>query len=118
MLCKESILQYPNTEKPDSLFTDASHYAYSGVLTQAVESPEDLIFTAYTSGSLSNMQQKWSATEREAFAVYQFVLKFDLYLRGIECILHCNHKLLEPFLFKGITSLNLTGGLWNWQTIV
>ena len=25
-----------------TLFTDASHYAYSGVLIQAVDSPEDL----------------------------------------------------------------------------
>ena len=28
-LCKESILQYPNMKKPYTLFTDASHYAYS-----------------------------------------------------------------------------------------
>ena len=35
--CKEPILQYPNMEKLYTLFTDASHYAYSGVLTQAVE---------------------------------------------------------------------------------
>ena len=36
-LCKEPILQYPNTEKPYTLFTDASDYAYSRVLTQAVK---------------------------------------------------------------------------------
>ena len=48
------------------------------------------------------MQQRWSATEKEAFAVYQSVLKFDLYLRGTECILCCDHKVLEPFLSKGM----------------
>ena len=42
MFGKEPILQFPNTEKSDTLFTDASHYAYSGVLTRAVESPDDL----------------------------------------------------------------------------
>ena len=41
-LCKVPILLYPNMENPYTLFTDAGHYAYSGVLTQAVESPEDL----------------------------------------------------------------------------
>ena len=56
------------------LSTDASYYAYSGVLTQAVESPDDLRHIAYTSGLFSNMQQRWSATEKEALAVNQPVL--------------------------------------------
>ena len=90
MLCKESIFQCPNMEKPYNLFTDTSHYVYSGVLTQAAESPDDLRPIPYTSGSFSDKQQRWSATEKEAFAVYQSVLKFDMYLRGAECILHCN----------------------------
>ena len=84
-------------EKEYTLFTDTSHYAYSGLLTQAVESPEDLRPIAYTSGSFSEMQQRWSATEKEAYAVYQSVLKFDIYLRRAKCILHCGHKPLEPF---------------------
>ena len=48
------------------------------------------------------MQQRWSATEKEAYVAYQSILKFDLYLRGINFILCCDHKLLEPFLSKGI----------------
>ena len=48
------------------------------------------------------MQLQWSATEKEAYAVYQSVLMFYLYLRGAKCVLHCNHKLLEPLLCKGI----------------
>ena len=56
LLCKETILQYPNMQKPYTLFTDVNHYAYSGVLTQAVESPEDLRPIAYTSGSFSDTQ--------------------------------------------------------------
>ena len=45
-------------EKPYTLLTDASQYAYSGVLTQAAESPEDLSPIAYISGSFSDMQQR------------------------------------------------------------
>ena len=95
------ILLYPRTEN-HTLFTDASNYAYSGVLTQAVDGPDDSSPIAYTSGSFSDMHQKWSATEKETFAIHHYVLKFDLHLRGVECILHCDHKPLEPFLSKGM----------------
>ena len=52
----EPILQYPNMEKPYTMFADASHYAYSGVLTQAVESPEDLRPIAYSFCLFLDMQ--------------------------------------------------------------
>ena len=89
-------------EKPYTLLIDASYYAYSRVLTQAAESPDDLRPIVYISGLLSNRQQRWSATKTEALSVYQFVLKFEFYLRGTECTFHCHHKQLEPFLSKGI----------------
>ena len=43
-----------------------------------------------------------SATEKEAFAVHQCDLKFDLHLRGAEYILCCDHKPLESILAKHI----------------
>ena len=48
------------------------------------------------------MQQRWPATEKDAYAVYQSFLKFDLYLGGANCVLHCDHKPLEPFQSKSI----------------
>ena len=48
------------------------------------------------------MQQRWSSMGKEAFADDQSILKFDVYLRGAQCILHCNHKPLEPFLSCGM----------------
>ena len=57
---------------------------------------------AYTSGSFSDMQQRWSATEKEAIEVYQLVLKFNFYLRGAQCILHCDHKPMESVLSCGM----------------
>ena len=78
MLCKKPILQYPNIHKPYTLFTDGSNYAYSSVLTQAADVHDDLRPIAYTSGSFSKTQQRWSAKEKEAYAVHQSVLKFDL----------------------------------------
>ena len=85
---------YPN----HTLFTDANNYVYLGILTQAADGPDDLRPISNTSVSFSNSQQRWFATEKEAFAVYQTVLKFGLYLRGAQYLLHCNHKPLESFL--------------------
>ena len=48
------------------------------------------------------MQQRWSPTEKEAFAVYQSVLKFDFYLGGPECTLCCDQKPLGQFFSKGM----------------
>ena len=79
VLCKEHIFQYPNMDNPYTLLPEANQYAYSGVLTQTIAIPDDLRTIAYTSGSFSNMQQRGTATEKETFAVYQSVLKFDLY---------------------------------------
>ena len=84
-LCKEPILQYPNIGKPYTLFTDASHIAYSGVLIQEVESPEDLRPIAYTSGLFSDMQQRLSVTEKEVFSVYP---GFPLCLENLEFLRH------------------------------
>ena len=82
------ILQYSNIEKSCTLFTDISHYANSGVFTQAVEGPDNLRPIAYTSGSFSGMLQN------------SLQLKNKL-LQSIH-LLHCDHKPLETFLSKDI----------------
>ena len=67
-----------------------------------MDGSDDLRPIAHTGSSFSDTHQRWPATEKEAFAVYQSFLKLDLYLRGVECILHFDHKTLEPFLSKGM----------------
>ena len=96
-LLQENLSCRTLTQESYTLSTDASQYAYSGFLTKAIDGSDDLRPIVYTSGSFTDMQQKWSATEKEAFAFYQSVLKFDLALRGAQCILCHDHKLLEPF---------------------
>ena len=49
-LCKKPILQYPDISKLHPLFRDTSNYAYSGILIQAVDRPNDQWPIAYTSG--------------------------------------------------------------------
>ena len=66
--------------------------------SQVVDSLDDLRPIVYTSGSFSDMQQRRSATEKEAIAFYQAAPKFDMFLRRAECILHYSDNPLEPFL--------------------
>ena len=69
----------------------------------AVDGPDNLKPIVCTSGSFADTQLKWSATEKEVFAVYQSVLNYELHLRRSECMLCCHHKPLESFLLKGMT---------------
>ena len=73
-----------------NLLTNASNYAYSCVLTQAVDGADDMRPIVYTSVYFSDAKQRLCATEKEAFAVYQ------------PCIPLCGHKPLEPFLSSGM----------------
>ena len=54
-LLKEPILVYPDTDKPYTLYTDASKYAWAGVLTQRyvheIEGKEKEPYTLYTDAS-------------------------------------------------------------------
>ena len=63
-LCSENIMAYPNT-KPYKLYTDASNYAVGGILeTDGIERP-----IQYISKQLNDGQKRWSAIEREFYAV-------------------------------------------------
>ena len=47
---------------------------------QAHKNPKDLKPIMYTSGVFSPIQQHWCATEKECYAFYQSILKFDFHL--------------------------------------
>ena len=98
-------LQYPDSNKPFKLFTDASNYSYSAILHQAQdEKPDQLIPIAYFSGSFNWAQQLWNVTQKECYTVYRSINKFSFYLTGAECTLYCDHKPLAPFLMTGMKS--------------
>lgn len=74
------ILTSPDFEKPFSIHCDASNTAIAGVLTQMHEKIERPI--AYFSQKLSEAQQRYSATEKEALAVLNSIQKFRCYVEG------------------------------------
>ena len=79
MLLKEPILKYPDPSKPHTLFTDASKYAWTCVLTQEYEHEFDgktkkiLHPITYVSGLFKGSQVNWATLTKEAYAIYMLV---------------------------------------------
>ena len=103
-LLKEPILVYPDTGKPYTLYTDASKYAWAGVLTQRyvhkIEGKEKEIYhpVTYVSGLFRGSQLNWTTLTKEAYAIYTCVKKLDYYLAGAQSTLKSDHLPLKKFL--------------------
>ena len=105
-LLKEPILKYPKPDQPYILYTDASKYAWAGVLTQAyVYKEEGREFSihhpiTYVSGLFKGPQLNWAALTKEAYAIYMVARKLDYYLREAETTIRSYHLPLKSFLLK------------------
>ena len=62
------ILRYPDPAANYTLYTDASKYAYAGVLTQQQDDTDHPV--TYVSGLLRGNQLNWAALTKEAYAIY------------------------------------------------
>ena len=103
-LLKEPILVYPDTSKPYTLYTDASKYAWAGVLTQryihTIEGKEKEMYhpVTYLSGLFRGSQLNWATLTKEAYAIFMCVKKLDYYLAGAQTTLRSDHLPLKKFL--------------------
>ena len=81
-LCTKPILKFPDPQKLYVLFTDASKYAWAGVLTQPyTEETEGKMVTThhpvtYASGLFRGSQLNCATLTKEAYAIYMSVLVF------------------------------------------
>jgi hypothetical protein len=66
-LTSDRVMAFPHTELPYKLYTDASNYAVGAILAQDQDGIERPIH--YVSKQLTEGQKKWSAIEREAYAI-------------------------------------------------
>ena len=118
MLGSALILKYPVTSKPYMLYTDASKYGCTGVLTQShtstvdgkeitMDHPE-----SYVSGLFHGSQLNWAALTKEAYVIYMLVKKSTFYLTGHEITLRSDHLPLKKFLRK----MTLNNMVNNWST--
>ena len=105
-LLKEPILKYPKPDQPYILYTDASKYAWAGVLTQAYTYKEEgKEFTihhpiTYVSDLFKGSQLNSAAFTKEAYAIYMVARKLDYYVREAETTIRSDHLPLKSFLLK------------------
>ena len=84
MIIQEAILVYPDPTKPYVLFTDASKYAWSCVLTQEytydINGKERKILhpITYMGGLFKGSQLNWACLTKEAYAIYMSVQKISI----------------------------------------
>jgi len=93
ILTSSTILQYPDFNKPFSLFTDASDFAIGACLTQGPSGGCKPI--AFASRTLNTAEQKYSVIEKECLAIVYAVKYFRCYLYGRKFFLYCDHKPLS-----------------------
>ena len=99
------LLAYPDTNKPYTLYTDASGTCIGACLTQSCDVAEDIIPNVsnekpiyYLSHKLSKTQCKWSTVEKEAYAIHFALQKLDHYLHGAQFVIKTDHKPLKYLL--------------------
>ena len=115
-LITSPILKYPDPNKPYTLFTNASKYAWACVLTQEHEHEKDgKVFKlnhpiTFASGLFKGSQLNWAALSKEAFAIYSSIKKLSCYLEDAEIILRSDHLPLKKFLQKNTRNTKVN----NW----
>ena len=121
------ILRFPDPQASYTLYTDASKYAYAGILTQHNNGTDHPI--TYISGLLHGSQLNWATLTKEAYAIYMSVKEFSFYVDTAKITVKCDHLPLKKFLEKNtlnskvnnwaveLESQNITfeyiPGIWN-----
>jgi hypothetical protein len=76
-LCKVVTLSYFDIGKPTSIVVDASPRGLGAILTQSSKDGSNSII-AYASRLLTDVESRYSQTEREALAITRAILHFHL----------------------------------------
>ena len=103
-LLKEPILKYPDPSKLYVLYTDASKYAWAGVLMQAYQHKDEKGVKeihhpiTYISGLFRGPQINWAALVKEAYVIYMSTRKLDYYLDEVVMTIRSDRLPLKRFL--------------------
>ena len=102
------ILRYPDPEASYTLYTDASKYAYAGVLTQNIDGTDHPI--TYVSGLFRGSQLNWATLTKEAYAIYMSIKKLSFYIDTAKITVKSDHLPLKKFLEKNTMNAKVN----NW----
>ena len=108
-LQKAPILKYPDPQANYTLYTDASKYAYAGVLTQHTDGMDHPI--TYVSGLFHGSQLNWATLTKEAYAIYMSVKKLSFYIDTAKITVKSDHLPLKKSLEKN----TLNSKVNNWS---
>ena len=86
MVCKETLLNYPDWNKPFEIHTDASDYQLGAVISQ------DGKPIAFFSRKLNKAQMNYTTTEKELLSIVECVREFRNILFGYPIIVYSDHK--------------------------
>lgn len=89
----ETLAYFDRNAEKTKLITDASPVGLGAVLTQVQGGCERVV--AYASRSLTDVERRYSQTEKEALGLVWGCERFHMYLYGVEFTLLTDHKPLE-----------------------
>ena len=95
LLTSTDVMAYFDPSKETALVTDASPSGLSAVLMQSTPGMKDRRVVAYASRALTDVERRYSQTEREALAVVWAIEKLHLYLFGSHFKLLTDCKAIE-----------------------
>ena len=97
-LTSDKVMAYFDQNKHTELTTDASPWGLSAILSQRMPGTNDQKVVAYISRSLSEVERRYSQTEREALAIVWAMERLHLYLHGAKFTLYTDCKPIEMIL--------------------
>ena len=84
-------LFYVDNDFPVRVYTDASNYGIGAYLCQVDEDGKEIPIE-FISKTLTKSEKKWSTFEKEAFAIFYALRKWETYLRDRRFTLFTDHK--------------------------
>lgn len=97
-LASAETLAYFDSSKKTHIIADASPFGLGAVLVQGETGDERIV--SYASKALTDVERRYSQTEREALAVVWACERFHVYLYGIDFTIWTDHKPLETIYSK------------------
>eukprot|EP00795_Rhopilema_esculentum_P014355 gene14355-5400_t len=108
-LTSDKVMAYFDQTKQTELFTDASPTGFSAILSQITPGQEDRKVVAYVSRSLSDVERRYSQTEKEALAIVWAIERLHIYLYGAKFKLFTDCKPVELILSNPHIFTDTTG---------
>ena len=97
-LTSETVIAYFDKNKETELFTDASPTGLSAILSQKTPNKDDRKIISYVSRTLSDVERRYSQTEKEALAIVWAIERLHIYLYGAKFTLFTDCKPIQMIL--------------------